>query len=70
MAKYSEATKDAWDELQEKRAKLKAASDHYDRKVLDFREDACSLEDVTQAFDDKQQASQDHAEAFHRLFKA
>ena len=33
MAKYSEATKDAWDELQDKRAKLKEACDHYDRKV-------------------------------------
>ncbi|WP_458734802.1 hypothetical protein [Zobellella taiwanensis] len=70
MARYSETTKDAWDELQEKRAKLKAASERYDHRVQQFREDACSLEAVTQAFDDKQQASQEHAEAFHRLFKA
>lgn len=69
MTVQTEIAQEAWDDLHDKRARLKEATEHYDLKVQAFKADECKLEEVTQAFEQKQQASQEHAAAFHQLFK-
>ncbi|GAA3533385.1 hypothetical protein [Zobellella aerophila] len=69
MTEFVDLATETWDELQDKRKKLREASDHYDQKVQSLRAGKCKREDVVKAFRHKQQAHDAHAEAFHRIFK-